>query len=85
MEMKETQLVTFYIGKLSAHNQAYLCAHYFEGITDFEERKAALRFAEDSGLNIEDITKQVVVNIRNRMHDVGDFSGLLVRNNIFLM
>lgn len=85
MEMKETQLVTFYIGKLSAHNQTYLCAHYFEDITDFEERKAALRYAEDSGLNTEDITKQVVENIRNRMHDVGDFSGLLVRNKHFLL
>lgn len=81
MEMKETQLVTFYISKLSESNQAYLCANYFEGITDWEERKAALGFAEESGLNTEDITKQVVINIRNRMHDVGDFSGLLVRNS----
>lgn len=80
MEMKETQLVTFYIGKLSSQNQVYLCASYFEGITDTEERKSALAFAEESGLSTEDITKQVVENIRNRMHDVGDFGGLLVKN-----
>lgn len=79
MEMKETQLVTFYIGKLGSQHQVYLCASYFEGITETEERKAALAFAEDSGLNTEEITKQVVENIRNRMHDVGDFSGLLVK------
>lgn len=78
MEMKETQLVTFYIGKLSVQNQAYLCASYFESITELEERKTAIAYAEESGLNTEDITKQVVENIRNKMHDVGDFRGLLV-------
>lgn len=83
MEMKETQLVTFYIGKMSAQNQVYLCAYYFEGITDSDERKNAIRCAEESGLNSEDITKQVVENIRNRMHDIGDFTGLLV--NTFLI
>lgn len=77
MEMGETQLVTFYIGKLGSQNQVYLCASYFEEILDYEERKAALVFAEESGLNTEEITKQVVENIRNQMHDVADFCGLL--------
>lgn len=80
MDMKETQLVTFYIGKLGSQHQVYLCASYFEKLTDTEERKTALAFAEESCLNVEEITKQVVENIRNRMHGIGDFNGLLVRS-----
>lgn len=83
--MDETQLVTFYVSKLGPQNQIHLCASYFERITELEERKEALHFAEDSGLNTHKITKQVVENIRNQMHDVGDFGGLTVRLFVFLV
>lgn len=63
--MKETQLVAFYVSKLSLDNQIHLYAKYLESITDDEERKGSLRYAEDSGLDVLAITKQVVENIRN--------------------
>lgn len=65
MEMKETQLVAFYVSKLSPSNQVHLYAKYLQNIVDDEERKSSLRFAEDSGLDVLATTKQVMENIRN--------------------
>lgn len=78
MEMRETQLVTYYISKLNVQNQVHFCAMYFENITENEERKEALLCAEESGLNTMEITKQIVENIRNKPHDLEEVRGLQV-------
>lgn len=80
MEMKETQLVAFYVSKLSRSNQVHIYAKYLENITKDEERKSALTYAEDSGLNILAITKQVMENIRNIPHELDANINLQVNN-----
>nr|CAH7732455.1 unnamed protein product [Callosobruchus chinensis] len=76
MDMKETQLVAFYVSKLNVRNQVFLYAKYLEGIQDTEERKLSLNYAENSGLDIFAITKQVVENIKNIAHDVEESGNL---------
>ncbi|CAG9860633.1 unnamed protein product [Phyllotreta striolata] len=76
MEMNETQLVAFYVSKLSSLNQIHIYAKYLEKIIDQEERQNALSFAEDSGLNVTAITKQVVENVRNMPHETEESGNL---------
>lgn len=78
MEMNETPLVAYYVGKLGPDKQVQVFASYLERILDNEERKDALTYAEDSGLDTKAITKQVVKNIRSRPHEVLDFGDLQV-------
>ncbi|XP_056635270.1 nuclear pore complex protein Nup107 [Diorhabda sublineata] len=68
MVLNETQLVAFYVSKLNPTNQVLLYSKYLEKIIAQEDRKDALMFAEDSGLDVHAITKQVVENIRNIPH-----------------
>lgn len=53
-------------------------AKYLEKIIDQEERKSALMYAEDSGLNVTAITKQVVENVRNIPHETEETGNLQV-------
>ncbi|CAH1999739.1 unnamed protein product [Acanthoscelides obtectus] len=76
MDMNETQLVAFYVSKLNVRNQVLLYAKYLEAVHDTEDRKVSLEYAENSGLNIFAITKQVVENIRNIPHDVEESGNL---------
>ena len=70
MEMNETQMVAFYVSNISRHLQIPLYSFYLEKITHADERKAALDYADDCGLNVTAIAKTVVQNIRNRPIDV---------------
>lgn len=70
MEMKETNLIALYVSKVSLSNQNHLYAKYLEKIIDNEERKMSLVYAEDNGLDVLAITKQVVENIRNIPHEM---------------
>ncbi|XP_065155579.1 nuclear pore complex protein Nup107 isoform X2 [Atheta coriaria] len=65
---KQTQLVAFYVSKLTETTQIHIYSTYLESIVDNEARKEALQYAEDCGLNVAAITKQIVENIRGR-HD----------------
>ncbi|XP_050509495.1 nuclear pore complex protein Nup107 [Diabrotica virgifera virgifera] len=76
MLANETQLVAFYVSKLNPSNQVHLYAKYLEKIIDQQERKSALIFAEDSGLEVHAITKQVLENIRNLPHETEENGSL---------
>lgn len=78
MDMNDTPLVAFYVSRLSRNNQIHLYAKYLEDIIEDEERKSSLSYAEDSGLDVFAITKQVVENIRNRPHEMDADINLLV-------
>lgn len=83
MEMKETQLVAFYVSKLNRSSQVQLYAKYLEDITEIEERKSSLTYAEDSSLDVFAITKQVVENIRNIPHELDSDVNLQVNTCLF--
>lgn len=74
MERNEPQLVAYYTATLSQHQQIRLYAQFLENITGNDERKEALQFGEEAGLNMKIITKQVVENIRNKPEDFDDYS-----------
>ncbi|KAL3266435.1 hypothetical protein HHI36_010609 [Cryptolaemus montrouzieri] len=69
-KLGETQLVAFYLSKVSKTRQVMLYAAHLEDIVDNDERRAALSYAEDFDLNVLEITKKVVENIRNKPHDI---------------
>ncbi|KAK5644650.1 hypothetical protein RI129_005950 [Pyrocoelia pectoralis] len=75
-EMNETQLVAFYVSKLGIQKQVEVYASYLERILDDEERREALSFAEDCGLDAQAIAKQVVENIRSRPHEMSSLGNL---------
>lgn len=73
MKRNEAQLVAYYTATLEQEQQIKLYASFLENITDNEERKLALQYGEETGLNIKVITKTVVENIRNRSEDFDDY------------
>lgn len=76
MEMKETELVAFYVSKIGRHLQVPLYASYLENIIDNDERKEALQYADSCGMEVFAITKKVVENIRNMPYET-DEKGML--------
>lgn len=76
--MKETQLVAFYVSKLNRSSQVRLYAKYLQDVVDDEERKISLKYAEDSGLEVLSITKQVMENIRSTPHEMDSCANLQV-------
>jgi len=74
--MNETQLVAYYVSKLNTTSQVHFYAQHLESILEQEERKSALDYAEECGLDVLAVTKQIVENIRNRPEDV-DHTGHL--------
>ncbi|XP_030749921.1 nuclear pore complex protein Nup107 [Sitophilus oryzae] len=76
MQMKETQLIAFYVNKLSPSKQVHMYAQYLENIIDYEERKISLEYADECGLDVMSVARQVVENIRKRPEEV-DKSGNL--------
>lgn len=77
--MNQTELVAFYVSKLCTESQIQLYASYLEKILNNDERKNALEQAEQQGLNVFAITKQVVENIRNHPHEVEQSGNLQVK------
>lgn len=68
--MNETQLISFYVSKLGSSKQIMIYALHLEKIVNNDERKQALKYAEDNGLNVYEITKQVVESIRKRPNEL---------------
>ncbi|XP_066138201.1 nuclear pore complex protein Nup107 [Euwallacea fornicatus] len=76
MKMNETQLVAHYVSKLNLNSQVHLYAQHLENITDLDERKQALHYAEQCGLDLFKITKQIVENIRHKSEDLDQAGNL---------
>ncbi|XP_046383963.1 nuclear pore complex protein Nup107 [Ischnura elegans] len=66
MKKREPQLVAFYVSVLPHDEQVELYASFLESIVDVEEKNNCLEFAEKFHLNVDEITKRVVENIRSR-------------------
>lgn len=81
MERNDAELIPFYVSKLNPGSQIYLYSQYLEKIIDTDERKASLTYAEQNGLDVLSITKQVVENIRNIPNEIDGSVNLQV--NIF--
>lgn len=69
MDMKETRLIAYYVSKLNQKKQTQIYSNYLENITETEDRKEALLFAENSNLNVFEITKRTVQTIINKPDD----------------
>lgn len=78
MQMNETQLVAYYVSKLNTTSQVYLYAQHLEQIIDHNERKEALDYADECGLDVLAVTKQIVENIRNKAEDMDQIGNLQV-------
>ncbi|KAK3095326.1 hypothetical protein FSP39_013242, partial [Pinctada imbricata] len=63
---KHKMLVSHYVSKLPSESQILWYAKFLEGIENKEERQWCLQLAEESSLDIHQITKTVVENIRNK-------------------
>ncbi|KAF7269580.1 nuclear pore complex protein Nup107 [Rhynchophorus ferrugineus] len=86
MDMKETRLVAFYVSKLSPSNQIQIYAQYLEYILEYDERKVALEYAEECGLDVLSVARQVVENIRRRpeeLDNVGNLQQKLTETDTF--
>lgn len=68
--MNETQLLAFYVSRINSQAQINLYAAHLESILDNEDRKIALMYAEDNGLNVYAITKLIVENVRRKPHEL---------------
>jgi len=79
IQMGDPTLIAFYTATLPQENQITNYAFYLESVTEYEQRKKALRAAEDANLNVEAITKLVVENIRkkNVETDLTDLKGTI--------
>ncbi|KAK4875289.1 hypothetical protein RN001_011711 [Aquatica leii] len=75
-EMNDIRLIAFYSSKLGLYKRIFVYASYLERVLDNEQRKEALTYAEDCGMNVQCVAKQVVENIRNRPHEVSTFGNL---------
>ncbi|XP_038045474.1 nuclear pore complex protein Nup107-like [Patiria miniata] len=63
---KHSKLVAVYTAQLPYDMQVSWYARFLEGIHDKEERQRCLQLAEEAGLDVAQITKTVVENIRTR-------------------
>ncbi|KAK9876612.1 hypothetical protein WA026_013990 [Henosepilachna vigintioctopunctata] len=82
----ETRLVAFYLSKISEKRQLDLYASHLEGIVDNEDRKKALTYAEDFGLNVLEVTRKIVENIRNNSQEIMNQTSLtskITENDLF--
>ncbi|XP_062520913.1 nuclear pore complex protein Nup107-like [Corticium candelabrum] len=62
---KQSTLVATYTASLMPDERVSVYAKFLEGITDTELKKECLKLAEKAGLNVQDITRVVMENIRN--------------------
>ncbi|ENN75270.1 hypothetical protein D910_02376 [Dendroctonus ponderosae] len=76
MDMNETQLVAYYVSKLNTSNQVHLYAQHLENIIELQERQLALEYAEQCGLDVLAIAKQIVVNTRSKPEHVDEAGNL---------
>ncbi|XP_022097754.1 nuclear pore complex protein Nup107-like [Acanthaster planci] len=77
---KHTKLVAMYTAQLPYDMQVSWYARFLEGIHDKEERQHCLHLAEEAGLDVAQITKTVVENIRTR--DESEFTAHTQRSSL---
>ncbi|KAM7351759.1 nuclear pore complex protein Nup107 [Cochliomyia hominivorax] len=66
IQMKDCQLVSFYTAALPQKLQIILYSKFLETITETQQRQLALEEAMNAGLDVENITRHTVENIRQR-------------------
>ncbi|KAF8770653.1 Nuclear pore complex protein Nup107 like protein [Argiope bruennichi] len=66
IKARKTSLVAPYVSTLPKEQQIIWYAKFLEGITDNDERQKCLQYAEEAGLDVPQITKTVVKNIREK-------------------
>lgn len=66
IDTNRKDLIAFYTATLPQPNQITMYSKFLEPITENDERRAMLSNAEEAGLHVEAITKQVVENIRRK-------------------
>lgn len=59
-------LIAHYVSKLPPHLQVVWYARFLEGIENKEEKQHYLQLAKENSLDVQEITKRVVENIKNR-------------------
>lgn len=84
IQLKQTQLIAFYISKLPRELQVQIYAKYLENVVDNDERAEALAFADACDLDVQTITVQIVDNIISRPHEVSDCGDLQVRCSLLI-
>lgn len=73
---KQYLLIAYYVSKLPSDAQVHWYAKFLEGITDKSERQRYLDLAENCGLDLAQITKRVVENIRSKSEvDISSLAG----------
>ncbi|GBM52473.1 Nuclear pore complex protein Nup107 [Araneus ventricosus] len=66
IKARKTSLVAPYASTLPKEQQIIWYAKFLEGVTDNNERQKCLQYAEEAGLDVPQITKTVVKNIREK-------------------
>eukprot|EP00096_Caligus_rogercresseyi_P014843 TRINITY_DN7323_c0_g1_i1.p1 TRINITY_DN7323_c0_g1~~TRINITY_DN7323_c0_g1_i1.p1 ORF type:complete len:873 (-),score=260.12 TRINITY_DN7323_c0_g1_i1:73-2691(-) len=66
MSADKAQLIAWYTAQLPTHTQIELYSKFLENVRTFGDRKLCLDLAMESDLPIQDITTQVVINIRTQ-------------------
>ncbi|GFR16748.1 nuclear pore complex protein Nup107 [Trichonephila clavata] len=69
IKSRRTYLVAPYCSTLPKEQQIIWYAKFLEGVTDNDERQKCLQYGEEAGLDITQITKAVVKNIREKDSD----------------
>ncbi|XP_035222943.1 nuclear pore complex protein Nup107-like isoform X2 [Stegodyphus dumicola] len=69
IKSRKVSLVAPYTSTLPKQQQIMWYAKFLEGVTDNAERQKCLQYAEDAGLDVPEITKTVVRNIREKESD----------------
>ncbi|KAG8179404.1 hypothetical protein JTE90_026304 [Oedothorax gibbosus] len=66
IKARKVSLIAPYVSTLPKEQQIIWYARFLEGITDNDERQKCLKYAEEAGLDVPQITKMVVKNIREK-------------------
>lgn len=65
IDTDQRPLVAAYVATLPSHLQVHLYATFLKGIRGTEERKSCLKYAEESGLTVNSITRMLVETVRS--------------------
>jgi len=70
IDTKKNDIVAAYTARLPAELQVEMYARFLEGFEDSESRAKYLELADEAGLELKQITKQIVENIRLKTFEV---------------
>ena len=74
IERKQTKLVAIYTSRLPPHMQVDVYAQFLQGVEDEGEQQTYLELGEQAGLDLKQITKQIVENIRAMDYEKEDIN-----------